>query len=126
MDALRKLHEALEPGATLVDTQPVFPDPPVRSADGLVGRLDMREWATTVRAVNARIDEVLAAGLFEVTHLTEYVVEETFDTAEDFVETVNTWDGTNLTASLADLARQATPPITVDQDVRLRLLMRRP
>jgi hypothetical protein len=81
VDALRKLHDALGPEGTVVDTQPLSPRPPVRSDGEQLGTLDMREWARTIRAVDEQIGRALDAGLFEVTDERWFVVTDVFDTA---------------------------------------------
>ena len=53
VDALRRIRAALEPGAALIDTQPVSPRPPVAAAKRPLGRVDMRDWLRTVEAVDA-------------------------------------------------------------------------
>ena len=124
MHALRKLHEALSPGAKLVDTQPLSPRPPVTSARGRLGSLDMREWAQKIRTIDDRVDRVMADGLFELEEEHRFVVTDTFDNGPECVATVSDWGGTRLAPSLAAKIRTASPPLMVDQAVRLRVLVR--
>ena len=51
VDALERIHAALDEGGVVVDTQPVSPSPPVVGEDGPLGALDMSEWAKTIAAV---------------------------------------------------------------------------
>jgi hypothetical protein len=122
--ALRNIHAALVPDAILVDTQPVSAHPPV-STDGVeLGALDMRDWLETIIAVDELIAETLAAGLYELKHKQQFTVSDTFDDGPECVETVSGWRGTHVPAALAARIRAAQPPITVAQEVRLRLLRR--
>jgi hypothetical protein len=123
--ALRNIHAALVPGAMLVDTQPVFAHPLV-SADGrMLGTLDLREWCETIEAVDERFAETLAAGLYDLQHEQRFTVVDTFDDPLECVETVRGWRGTRVPAALTTRIRAARPPMTVAQQVRLRVLRRR-
>jgi hypothetical protein len=118
------LHEALSPGAKLVDTQPLSPRPPVASARGRLGSLDMREWAQKIRAVDDHFARVIADGFFELEEEQRFMVTDTFDNGPECEATVRDWGGTRLAPSLAAKIRKAVLPLTVDQEVRLRLLVR--
>jgi hypothetical protein len=126
VDALRTLHAALRPGGRLVDTQPLSPRPPVASVGNRLGSLDMREWTRTIRAVDEQVARALADGLFELEDERRFVVTDGFDDGPECVETVTGWGGTRLSAGLAAKIRKAAPPLTVAQEVRLRLLVRSP
>jgi hypothetical protein len=126
VDALRKLQEALVPGGELVDTQPLSPRPPVTADNGRLGALDMREWARTIRAVDEQIDRALAEGWFELTDERRFVVTDVFDTGDEFVDEVSEWGGTRIAPRLAEKIRKAAGPVSVHEDVRLRLLVRKP
>jgi hypothetical protein len=124
VDALRRIHSALVPGGLLVDTQPLSPRPPVKG-DGLrLGALDMRDWCETIDAIDRLIDQV-TQGLYTVAAEQRFVVTDTFDSGTELLESVSGWRGTHVPAALRERAVGATPPLTVDQDVRLRLLVRR-
>jgi hypothetical protein len=124
VDALRKLHGGLSPGARLVDTQPISPRPAVAARGGRLGTLDMREWARTIRAVDDQMIRANAGGLFELEEERTFVVTDTFDDGPECAETVGSWAGTRLAPSLAAKIRAAVPPLTVDQEVRLRVFVR--
>jgi hypothetical protein len=66
--ALRNIHAALVPGAILVDTQPVSAHPSVTADGTTLGTLDMREWLQTIEAVDERLAETVAAGLYDLQH----------------------------------------------------------
>jgi hypothetical protein len=123
--ALHTIHAALVPDAILVDTQPVSAHPAV-AADGVeLGALDMREWLETIDAVDERLAETVAAGLFELRHEQRLTVIDTFDGASQCAVTVSGWRGTRIPAALAERMRGVQPRLTVAQEVRLRLFRRR-
>ncbi len=124
VDALRRIHSALAPGGLLVDTQPLSPHPPVNADGRRLGALDMREWCETVAAVDRLFDKVTSS-LYSVETEQRFVVTDTFLGGPEFVESVSGWRGTLASAALRVRAATATPPLTVDQEVRLRLLVRR-
>ena len=124
VDALRRIHSALKPGGLLVDTQPLSPRPPVRAGGVRLGELDMREWSETIAAVDRLFDQVID-GLYLLETEQRFVVTDTFDTGHEFTELVSGWRGTRLSAALRARAADAEPPLTVDQEVRLRLLRAR-
>jgi hypothetical protein len=49
-------------------------------------------------------------------------VRETFDDGAELVETVATWDGTTISASLAKRVRRASPPFVIVEPVLMRVL----
>jgi hypothetical protein len=122
--ALRNIHAALVPGAILVDTQPVSAHPPVNADGTTLGALDMREWLETIEAVDERVAETLAAGLYDLQHEQRFTVVDTFDDAPECLETLSGWRGTRVPAALATRIRNARRPLSVAQEVRLRLLRR--
>jgi hypothetical protein len=120
--ALREVHRVLVAGGLLVDTQPISPRPVVESDGSPLGTLDLRDWRATIDAVEAEVQRALADGLFTVEHERSLVVIETFDNGPELVETVSGWQGTRISRRLARTAAAAPPPLTVHQDVRLRVL----
>jgi hypothetical protein len=122
--ALHKLHAALGPDAILVDTQPISARPPVAADGATLGTLDMREWLETIQAVDALVAETLRAGLYELEHESRFVVTDTYDNGPECLEVVAGWRGTRLPRTLATRLPAAKPPVTVQQEVRLRLLRR--
>ena len=124
MHALHNIHSALAPDAILVDTQPVSACPPV-AADGVtLGTLDMREWLRTIHAVDELVAETIADGLYEPRHESRFIVTDSFDNGSECLEIVAAWQGTRVPDDV--LTRLATTAlrVTVEQDVRLRLLRR--
>ena len=126
MHALRKIHAALVPDGLLVDTQPIGPQPRIGTNGHEVGTLDMREWIETIHAVDERVAETIAAGLFEQTDERTLVIRDTFDDGPDCLEIIGTWRGTRVPQPLADRLAAMRDQVTVDQQVRLRVLRRAP
>jgi hypothetical protein len=122
VNALREVHRVLVPGGLLVDTQPISARPVVEAAGARIGTLDMREWRATIDAVEREVQRALADGLFAIEKEGSLVVVETFDNGPELVETVSGWRGTTISRRLAGTATAAPQPLTVHQDVRLRVL----
>ena len=124
MHALRNIHAALDADGTLVDTQPVSASPTVASDGGELGSLDMREWLDTIHAVDERFAETIAAGLYELEHESWFVVTDTFDNGSECLDLVSGWRGTRVPSEVAQRLAVTTSAVTVQQEVRLRLLQR--
>jgi hypothetical protein len=120
--ALRNVHAALAPGAILVDTQPVSARPHVASDGVSLGSLDMRAWLDTIQAVDELVAETVRIGLYELQHESRFVVTDTFDDGPECVEIVNGWRGTHVPDSVAIQLAGTTSHVTVQQEIRLRLL----
>ena len=126
MDALRTLHKALQSDGTLVDTQPLSPRPSIFASGERLGSLDMREWARTIASVDVQVDRALSDGLFVLQAERRFFVTDSFDNGDECVEEVRAWGGTKMSDALAVRVRAGSPPITLEQEVRLRLLARLP
>lgn len=124
MHALRNIHAALAPDGILVDTQPVSARPPVASDGAKLGTLDMREWLATIHAVDELVAETIGGGLYELQHESRFVVTDTYDNGPECLETVSSWRGTRVPPGVSQRLAAATPSVTVQQEVRLRLLRR--
>ncbi len=122
MRALRNIHSALAPGGLLVDTQPIGPHPRAAADGDEPGMLDMHEWIETIHAVDERVAGTIAAGLFEQTDERTLVVRDTFGDGPSCLEIVGTWRGTRVPPPLAARLAAVGDQVTVDQQVRLRLL----
>jgi hypothetical protein len=120
--ALHRIHDALEAGGTLIDTQPVSPHPPVSSAGRILGRPDMREWLRTVEEVDALLAQTLQAGLFTLECEERFSVTDCWDSGPECAEMIAGWQGTTLPDALARQIATASPPLTIEQVVRLRVL----
>ena len=124
MHALRNIHAALAPAGVLVDTQPVSARPPVASNGGELGTLDMRDWLDTIHAVDERFAETIAAGLYELEHESWFVVTDSYDSGPECLEIVSGWRGTRIPSEMTQQLAAATSRVSVQQEVRLRLLRR--
>ena len=124
MHALRNIHVALAPDGVLVDTQPVSARPPVASNGGELGTLDMRDWLDTIHAVDERFAETIAAGLYELEHESRFIVTDSYDSGPECLEIVSGWRGTRIPSEMAQRLAATTSVVTVQQEVRLRLLRR--
>lgn len=124
MHALRLLHASLADDGLLLDTQPVGPSPLVSGSDGPHGELDMRAWVETIASVDKGFEIALTGGLFLIKHEELLVTHDAFGTADELLETASDWRDTEVPAGLAERVRAGSPPFTVRQDVRLRLLTR--
>jgi hypothetical protein len=122
VNALHRIHSAIIPGGHVLDMQPVGPAPPVESNGERLGSLDMGEWRVTIDHVAALVDETIAKGLFAEEAERHYEILETFDDGKELVETVGEWTGTNISQTLAARVERATPPLTIQESVRLRIL----
>lgn len=122
MNALHRIHAALEPGGLVVDTQPVSTQPPVASAGRRLGELDMREWGALIDQIDGLVCAVIDEGLFAVEHEREVIVTDTYDTGDEILETVGDWKGTRIPHGLAQRLTATATPVSVHQTVRLRVL----
>jgi hypothetical protein len=125
VNALRRIHAALVPDGLVVDTQPVSARPMVEAGGLQLGTLDMRDWRTTIDAVDALVAETIDAGLFALEAESSFIVTDTFDDGPELVESVSSWRGTQIPGALARRVAAATPPIRVHQEVRLHVLRAR-
>ena len=124
MHALRNIHAALADDGILVDTQPVSASPPVASDGGEVGTLDMHDWLDTIHTVDERFAETIAAGLYELEHESWFVVTDSYDNGPECLDIVSGWRGTRIPSEMKQRLAAATSTVTVEQQVRLRLLRR--
>jgi hypothetical protein len=125
VDALTRIHAALVPGGVLVDTQPVSPRLPVTLDGEPIGELEDDEWLEIVAAVDAEIEKVLAAGVFELRHEECYSVVHEFGSGRECLDVVGGWAGTNVPEDVGARLEGGNARTTVDQGTRLRLLDRR-
>jgi hypothetical protein len=121
--ALRNIHNALTRDGLLIDTQPVSTHPRVAAAVAL-GTLDMRDWLDTIHAVDERFAETIAAGLYELEHESWFVVTDTYDNGPECLDIVRGWRGTRVSPSVSQRLAATTSRVSVQQEVRLRLLRR--
>ena len=124
MHALSNIHAALAPDGILIDTQPLSPQPRVAADGAELGTLDMRAWANTIRAVDECFAQTLAAGLYDLQDEQRFIVTDSFDDGRECLETVSSWRDTRVPTSLVSRLEATQAAVTVEQEVRLRLLHR--
>ena len=125
MNALLTIHRALVPGGLVNDTQPVSALPPVEVGGRELGRVDAREWARIIEAVDERLTETLADGLFELVEERLFVVTDTFASGAELVTEVREWAGTLIPPELAERINACAGPARLHADVRMRVLSAR-
>src|SRR5262245_45503396 len=84
----------------------------------------MRDWVDAIRAVDERLTEAIAAGLYELQHEERFTVADSFDDGRECLETVSSWRDTRVPTSLVSRLEATQAAVTVEQEVRLRLLRR--
>lgn len=124
MHALRNIHEALSPDGLVVDTQPLSSHPTVAANGAKLGTLDMRVWRDTIRAVDELFADAVAAGLYEPQHEQHFIVTDSFDSGPACIEVVSDWRDTRVPPPLMSQLEATDGAVTVEQEVRLRLLRR--
>jgi hypothetical protein len=122
VNALHKIHRALVPGGLIIDTQPVSAGPPIESGSGMLGTLDMSEWARTITAIDGLTQQTIDQGLFTLERESRYVVTDEYDNGAEFVAVTRDWAGTTVSDALAARAGRELDRVRLQQDVRLRLL----
>ncbi len=125
MNALRKIHEALVVGGLLIDTQPVSALPPVETGSHMLGALDMRAWARTIRTIDGQVGDAIRTGLFELLHTAHYRVADEYGDGRELVDETRSWPGTRVDDDLAALMARTPGAVRVAQAVRLRVLRAR-
>jgi hypothetical protein len=123
--ALQQIRAALEVGGVVIDTQPVSPDPPVAADGHPLGRADMRDWLRTIEAVDALVAHSVDAGFYSIEREQRFIVTDGWDSGAECAEMIAGWQGTRLPSALRKRIVAASPPLTVDQEVRLRVLRAR-
>jgi hypothetical protein len=121
VNALRRIHAVLVPGGLVIDTQPVSARPRAEAGARRLGTLDTREWGKTIDAVDRLVSDTIDDGLFALEAERRFIVTDTSDNGAELVKAVGGWQGTRVPRALARRIAAAPPPISVHQEVRLRL-----
>ena len=122
MNALRRIHRSLGRDGVLLDLQPLLANAPVVNPDGVLGRLDEREFRAVADRVNAVLDETIRAGLFAPERELDLDVVHRFNQAGELLAEVKTWTGTTIPAALRRRLERSGPPFDVHEGARLRRL----
>ena len=126
MHVLRHVHRALKAKGLLLDIHPLGTDIAVRAGLRGLGFVDARAFARVVDAMDERVAQVIAEGLFrEVTTARRHVVER-FDDAADLLEHAEGWENLRLPAAVRRRLREATErPVELTDAVEYNLLRKR-
>ena len=122
MNALRRIHRSLVRDGVLLDLQPMLANAPVVNSDGILGRLDEREFRAFADQVNLALEETIGAGLFAREREVVFDVVHRFSEAAKLLAEVKTWTGTTVPTSLLRRITQSRPPFDVQEGARLRRL----
>lgn len=117
MNALRKIHEALVPGGILLDMHPIPPSARAEVGGRSLGEFDDAKFFETVAATEAPLEQ---CGLFVIEAEIEFDWLERYDSGEELLEDVKSWDGCRIPRGLAARVRSAKPPIDIWERVVLR------
>jgi hypothetical protein len=90
----------------------------------VLGTLDMRDWLDTIQEVDELVAQTIAGGLYELQHESWFVVTDSYDNGPECLDIVSNWSGTRVPSEVTQRLATATSPVTVEQEVRLRLLRR--
>jgi hypothetical protein len=86
----------------------------------------MCEWLDTIQAVDKLFAQTIGAGLYELQHESRFVVTDTYDNGAESQEILGGWQGTRVPGGVSTGLAATTSQVTVQQEVRLRLLRRAP
>ena len=117
MHALRQIHRALVPGGLLVDMHPVPPSTRVEVRGESLGELDDAEFMALVVETEAPLWET---DLFSLEEELEFDWLERFDSAEELIETVSSWEWSRVPAEVAERVREVDGPVDIWERVVLR------
>ncbi len=117
MHALRQIHRALVHGGLLVDMHPVPPSTRIEVRGESLGELDDSEFWELVTATEAPLWEL---DLFALDDELEFDWLERFDSADELIEAIASWESSHIPPELAERARSVEGPIDIWERVVLR------
>lgn len=117
MNALRKIHEALVPGGILVDMHPVPPSARAEVDGRSLGEFDDAEFFEIVSATE---DSLATSGLFETEAEIQFEWLERYDSGDELLEDVESWEGCRIPRAVAARVSKAEPPVDIWERVVLR------
>jgi hypothetical protein len=122
VNALSRIHRAVEKGGVLLDLHPTKPFASVEAAGVSLGSLDEQEFMQVVAETEAKLEETVRMGLFALEDAVTFDVLERFDSADDLVRKVDDdWFGVSVPQRLASAVRAGSAPF----DIRERVLLQR-
>ncbi len=121
MHALRNVERMLAPGGRLLESHPLPGATVVDAARRGLGRLDDRDFARELRAMEASVAAAVDEGL--VTPLAErrYEVAMRFDTGSELLQEVVTWRGATISVRLQRAVKRGQEPFAVELPAVLRV-----
>jgi hypothetical protein len=121
VNALRKVHKALVPGGVLLDMHPVPPSARAEVDGRSLGEFEDAEFFGIVTAT----ENLLAtSGLFEPEAELHFDWLERYDSGDELLEDVKSWESCRVPRALAARIRKAEPPVDVWERVVLRRFSR--
>jgi hypothetical protein len=118
VNALRNIHQALDPAGILLDMHPIPPATRAEVRGESLGEFDDAEFQALVKTAEAHI---LDSGLFEHDAETEFDWLERYDDPTQLLADVkDNWDGCNIPFDLEARIRDAEPPVDIWERVVLR------
>lgn len=120
MHALRNIHRMLVPGGSLLDLQPIPPDPSLYAGGALLGRVDQRQVWERFGKTEIGVDAAVGEDLYTLESELEFDVVERFDSKASLIATINERDDWHMTRQLAKRLEKADSPIDGHDRLRLR------
>jgi len=122
---LRNVHQAVRPGGLVLEIHPLGIDIPIRAGSRGLGFIEASDFAVVVEGVDAAVDALVAEGTLEDCETRKRHIVERFDTADEAVEELSTWDDLRPSDDLLDQVRTAEErPIDLVETIGYRLLRR--
>jgi hypothetical protein len=115
--ALRQIHRGLTAEGILLDMHPVRPSARAEVGGVSLGDFDDEEF---FRIVDATEQPLSDSDLFAFEQEVEFDYLERWDSGEELLDDIKTWDGCLVPRKLAGRVRQADPPIDIWERVVLR------
>lgn len=120
MNALERVHRSLVGGGLLLDMHPIPPPARAVGPEGDLGAFEEDEFLDVVRATEQGLEELVARGLFVPEAEIRFQSRETFDAADELLETVADWEGFQTPPALERRIRRARTPLDITETVVLR------
>ncbi|MBA2568742.1 MAG: hypothetical protein H0V11_05285 [Actinobacteria bacterium] len=117
MHALRAIHRVLIPGGILLDIHPIPPSARAEVRGESLGEFDDAEFFEIVRAAEALLEK---GDLFSRGTDVEFDWLERYESGEDLLDDVKTWEGCRVPRNVAARVRRVCGPVDVWERVVLR------
>jgi len=117
VDALRGAHCAVVPDGIVIEMHPSPIPAQVQAGGGMVGQIESNKAIQIMRDTEDLTAEAVADGLFRVDRQIEFDYVERFDSADELIKQILSWDGYYPQLELRRRIRNSSAPY----DVRLRV-----